>query len=72
MSITYTFGTEGGGVSSPESESLSSKSAKREKFALIESNSKASNKKRSTERRKRETEKVTAKKNMPTLRFILC
>ena len=61
MSITYTLGIEGGGVSSPESDSLSS-SAKREKFALIESNSKASNKKRSTERRKRETEKVTATK----------
>ena len=62
MSITYTLGTEGGGVSSPESDSLSSKSAKTEKFALIEGNSKASNKKRSTERRKRETEKVTATK----------
>ena len=71
MSITYTLGTEGGGVSSPESDSLSSKSAKREKFALIEGNSKALNKKRSTERRKRETES-NSDENMPTLRFILC
>ena len=62
MSITYTLGIEGGGVSSPESDSLSSKSAKRETFALIECNSKASNKKRSTGGRKRETEKVTATK----------
>ena len=57
MSITYTLGTEGGGVSSPESDSLSSESAKREKFALIEGNSKASNEKRSTERRKRERQR---------------
>ena len=41
MSITYTLGTEGGGVSSPESDSLSSESAKTEKFALIEGNLKA-------------------------------
>ena len=41
MSITYTLGTEGGGVSSPESDSLSSKSSKAEKFALIEGNYRA-------------------------------